>query len=163
MRRFVLDAFLCAGLAGSAFSATYNVPRDEPIATVRIPEKWQTKEYGERVEATSPDGAVGFIVIFPEANKVAETMGEVMRYIRGKGGITVKPETRTREQGKLNSMEIVSLSWVGKDDKGDIKIRFSSVSIAARKSLLVAYWASPEAEKKHQAELTKMLQSITKA
>src|SRR2546428_3122675 len=113
MRTFVLDAFLCAGLVGSAFSATYNVPRDEPIATIRIPEKWQTKEYEERVEATSPDGAVCFLAIFPEANKVAETMGEVMRYIRSRGGITVKPETRTREQGKLNGMEVMSLSWVG--------------------------------------------------
>jgi hypothetical protein len=163
MRKFVLSTFLCAGLVGSAFSATHNVPRDEPIATIRIPEKWQTKEYEERVDATSPDGAVCFLVILPEANKVAETMGEVMRYIRGRGGITVKPETRKREQGKLNGMEIMSVSWLGKDDKGDIKIRFTSVSIADKKMLLVAYWASPEAEKKHQAELTKMLQSIKKA
>jgi hypothetical protein len=161
MRRFVLHAFLCAGLVGSAFSATYKVPRDEPIAAVRIPEKWQTKEYEERVETTSPDGAFSFLVIRPEG-KIAETMGEVMRYIKGKGGITVKSDTLKREQGKLNSMEVRNFSWVGKDEKGDVKIRFTIISIADKKTLLVAYWASPEAEKKHQAELTKMMQSITK-
>lgn len=163
MRTFVLDAFLCAGLVGSAFSATYNVPRDEPIATIRIPEKWQTKEYEERVETISPDRAFSFLVIRPEGNKIAETMGEVMRYIRNRGGITVKSETLKREQGKLSGMEVMSFSWVGKDNKGDIKIRFTVVSIVDKKRLLVAYWASPEADKKHQAELTKIMQSITKA
>jgi hypothetical protein len=162
MRRFVLDAFLWAGLVGSAFSATYNVPRDEPIATVRIPEKWQTKEYEERVEATSPDGAVCVLVMPPEGNKIAESMGEVMRYIRGTGGITVKAETLKREQGKLNGLEVKNFSWLGKDEKGNIKIRFTIVSLPDKKSLLVAYWTSPEAEKKHQTELTKILQSIKK-
>ena len=98
MRRLVLDAFLCAGLVGSAFSATYNVPRGETIATIRIPEKWQTKEYEERVETISPDRAFSFLVIRPEGNKIAETMGEAMRYIRNRGGITVKSETLKREQ-----------------------------------------------------------------
>jgi hypothetical protein len=162
MRKLVLDAFLCAGLAGSAFSATYNVPRDEPIATVRIPEKWQTKEYEERIEATSPDRAVCVLVMPPEGRKIAESMGEVMRYIRGRDGITVKAETLKREQGKLNDMEVRNFSWLGKDEKSDIKIRFTIVSLPDKKTLLVAYWASPEAEKKHQTELTKMLQSIKK-
>src|SRR3989442_15302161 len=106
MRKSVLDAFLCAGLVGPAFSATYNVPRDEPIATIRIPEKWQAKEYEERVEATSPDRAVCFLAMPPEANKIAESMGEVMRYIRGRDGITVKAATLKREQGKLNGLEV---------------------------------------------------------
>lgn len=162
MRKFVLGALLCAALMGSAFSATHKVPRDEPIATIRIPEKWQTKEYEERVETTSPDGTLSFLVVRPEANKIAEAMGEVMRYIRGKGGITVNPETRKKEQGKLSGMEVTSISWLGKDGKGDIKIKFSSLSFADRKSLLVAYWGSPDAEKKHQADLNRMLQSIKK-
>jgi hypothetical protein len=162
MRKFVVEAFLCAGLAGSAFAATHNVPRDEPIATVRIPDKWQTKEYEERVEATSPDGAVCFLVMPPEGRKIAESMGEVMRYIRGRSGIAVKAETIKQEQGQLNGMEVRNVSWLGKDKKGEIKIRFTIISIPDKKTLLVAYWASPEAEKKHQAELTKMLQSIKK-
>jgi hypothetical protein len=163
MRQFFLSVFLCSGLVTAAFSATHNVPRDEPIATIRIPEKWQTKEYAEFVEATSPDGAVYFLATPPERNKIAESMGEVMRYIRNRGGITVKSETLKHERGKLNGMEVRNVSWLGKDQKGDIKIRFAIVSIAEKKPLLVAYCASPEAEKKHQAELTKMLQSIKKA
>jgi hypothetical protein len=160
MRKFI--AFLCAVLVTPAFSATHKVPADDPIATIQIPNKWQTKEYEERVEATSPDGAVHFLVMPVERNKIAESMGEAMRYLRNRDGITVKSDSVKHEQGKLSGMETRTVSWQGKDMKGDVKIRFAIVSIAEKQPLLVAYWGSPEAEKKHEAELNKILQSIKK-
>src|ERR1700720_506264 len=103
MRKFA--AFLCVALVTQALSSTHKVPADDPIAIIQIPDKWQTKEVGEGVEATSPDGAVCFLVIPVEANKVAESMGEAMRYLRNKSGITVRSESIQQEQGKLNGME----------------------------------------------------------
>lgn len=161
MRKFA--AFLCLVLVTPALSATHKVPADDPIATIQIPHKWQTKEVGESIEATSPDGAVCVLVILPESNKVSEAMGQAMRYLRGKGGITVKSDSVKHEQGKLNGMETTKVSWDGKDMKGDVKIRFTIVSIGENKPLLVAYWGSPESEKKHEAALNKILRSIKKA
>jgi hypothetical protein len=161
MRKFT--AFLCAILITPAFSATHKIPTDDPIATIQIPDKWQSKEVGEGVEANSPDGAVYILVIPSESNKVNESMGEAMRYLRGKGGITVKSDSVKHEQGKLNGMETRKVSWEGKDMKGDVKIRFTIVSIAEKTPLLVAYWGSPKAEKKHEAALDKILRSIKKA
>lgn len=160
MRKFT--AFLCAVLVTPAFSATHKVPADDPIATIQIPDKWQSKEVGEGVEATSPDGAVHFLVMPVEANKIAESMGEAMRYLRNRDGITVKSDSVKHEQGKLSGMETRNVSWQGKDMKGDVKIRFTIVSITEKQPLLAAYWGSPEAEKKHEAELNKILQSIKK-
>jgi hypothetical protein len=156
------SAFLCGVLVATAFSATHKVPADDPIATIQIPDKWQSKEVGEGVEATSPDGAVRFLVMPVEANKIAESMGEAMRYLRNRDGITVKSDSVKHEQGKLSGMETSNVSWQGKDMKGDVKIRFTVVSIAEKQPLLVAYWGSPEAEKKHEAELNKILESIKK-
>ena len=160
MRKFI--AFLCVVLVTPAFSATHKVPADDPIATIQIPDKWQSKEVGEGVEATSPDGAVHLLVMPVEANKIAESMGEAMRYLRNRDGITVKSDSVKQEQGKLSGMETRNVSWQGKDMKGDVKIRFTIVSIAEKQPLLVACWGSPEAEKKHEAELNKILQSIKK-
>ena len=155
-------AFLCAVLVTPAFSETHKVPADDPIATIQIPNKWQSKEVGEGVEANSPDGALHFLVLPVEANKIAESMGEAMRYLRNRDGITVKSDSLKQEKGKLHGMETRNVSWQGKDTKGDVKIRFTIVSIAEKQPLLVAYWGSPEAEKKHEAELNKILQSIKK-
>jgi hypothetical protein len=160
MRKFM--AFLCAVLVTPAFSETHKVPADDPIAAIQIPDKWQSKEVGEGVEATSPDGGLRFLVIPVEANKIAESMGEAMRYLRNRDAITVKSESLKQEKGKLRGMETSNVSWQGKDMKGDVKIRFTIVLIAEKQPLLVAYWGSPEAEKKHEAELNKILQSIKK-
>jgi len=157
-------AFLWAILITPAFSATHKVPADDPIATLEISDKWQTKELGEGIEATSPDGRVSVLIMPVEGRKVAESMGEAMRYLRGKSGITVKSDSVRREQGKLNDMETRKFSWQGKDMKGgDVEIRFTVVSIVQNKRLLVAYWGSPEAEKKRETELNKILLSIKKA
>jgi hypothetical protein len=160
MRKFM--ALLCAVLVTPAFSETHKVPADDPIATIQIPNKWQSKEVGEGVEANSPDGALHFLVLPVEANKIAESMGEAMRYLRNRDAITVKSESLKQEKGNLRGMETRNVSWQGKDMKGDVKIRFTIVSIAEKQPLLVAYWGSPEAEKKHESELNKILQSIKK-
>ena len=163
MQKFVVSFLLCAGSIVPAISATHKVPGDEPFASIAIPDKGQTKEVGEAVQATSPDGAVFLLVMPVEPGKIAEAMGEAMRYLRNQGGLTVKADTRKDEAGKLNGMDVQNISWQGKNSKGDVTIRFASVSVAENRPLLVAYWCSPEAERKHRNELKKMPQSIEKS
>jgi hypothetical protein len=151
---------ICALLATSAFSATHKVPEDNPIVTIEIPDEWQTKEVGESIQATAPGDPVHILVVPPEGSKIAETMGEAMRYIRGTGGIVVRADSIKNELGKLNDMDVRHVSWDAKDKNGDVKIRFTIVSLAQRKSVLVACWGSPAAEQKHEADLKKILQSI---
>jgi hypothetical protein len=163
MRKLILHGWLYAALLASALAGTYKVPRAEPLATLQIPDTWQTNDHGELVETASPDGAMRFLVLPPEANKINESMGKVMRYIRNTGGIIVKAESVKRELGELNGMEAQHISWEGKDKNGEVKIRFSIISIAKNRWLLAASWGSPAAEQKYQAELKNMLKSIKKA
>jgi hypothetical protein len=151
-------------MAAPAFCATHKVPEEEPLVTIEIPDEWKTKEVGECIQATAPDDPLHVMVVPPEGSKIAETMGEVMRYIRNTGGIKVKPESiRQDEPWKLNDMEMKQISWQGQDKTGDVKIQFTIVSFAPRKAVLVAWWGSPKAEEKHAAKLKKILQSIKKA
>jgi hypothetical protein len=163
MWKIIVQLWFFAGVFASAFAGTYKVPPDEPLAALQIPDRWQTKEHGEMIETVSPDGAWRFLVTPPEPNKITESMGEVMRYIRNTGGIIVKAESLKRERRKLNGMDARCISWEAKDKNGDVKISFNVVSIAENKPLLVASWGSPAAEKKHRAELNRILKSIKKA
>jgi len=163
MQKFVVSVLLCAGSIAPAISATHKVPGNEPIASIAIPDKWQTKEVGEGLQATSPDDAVFVLVRPAEPGKIAESMGEAMRYLRNQGGLTVNADTRKNEAGKLNGMDVQNVSWQGTNIKGDVTIRFAIVSIAPNTPLLVAYWCSSEAERKHRNELKRMLQSIEKS
>jgi hypothetical protein len=153
---------VCLFLATPAFSATHKLPEDEPIVTIKIPDEWQTKEVGESILATAPGDPVHVLIVPPEGNKIAEAMGEAMRYIRNTGGIVVKADSIKNEPGKINDMDVRHVSWDAKDKNGDVKIRITIVSLAQRKSVLVACWGSPKAEQKHEADLKKILQSIKK-
>jgi len=153
---------VCVLLATPAFSATHKLPEDEPVMTIEIPDDWQTKEVGESIQATPPGEPVYVLIVPPEGSKIAETIGEAMRYIRNTGGIVVKPDSIKNEPGKLNDMDMRQVSWEGKDKNGDVKIQFTIVSLAQRKSVLVACWGSPKAEQKYEADLKKILQSIKK-
>lgn len=161
MRSFIAVPFLL--LVASAVAAIHKVPEEEPIATVAIPNKWQVKQIGEAIDARSSDGTLHFLVTPVEQKKVAETMGEVMRYIRGSGGIVVKPESRKNEAGTINGTDVQHATWQGKDKSGDVTIRFTVFSLSDDKRLLAACWGSPAAEKKYQADLKKMLESIKKS
>jgi hypothetical protein len=160
MLKFVIP--ICVLLATPAFSATHKLPEDQPIVTIEIPDEWQTKEIGESVLASALGDPIHVLILLPEGSKIAEAMGEAMRYIRNTGGIVVKADSVKNEPGKLNDMDVRHVSWDAKDKNSDVKIRFTIVSLAQRKSVLVACWGSPKAEQKHEADLKKILQSIKK-
>jgi hypothetical protein len=161
MQKLILSVFFCCLLGAQTFGATHKIPSEQPIATVAIPEKWQSKPVGEGVEASSPDGEFHLLVVPGEA-KINETMGEVMRYVRNSSGITVNAQSMKNEAEKLNGMDVRHVSWQGKDKNGDVKISFRIISLAEKERLLLAYWASPKAETTHRAELKKVLESIKK-
>jgi hypothetical protein len=163
MWKSIVYLWLFAGLWASALAGTYKVPPDEPLATLKFPDRWQTKEHGEITESASPEGAWKFLVTRPEPSKITESMGEVMRYIRNTGGITVKAESVKRDSGTLNDLDTRSLFWEAKDKNGAVKITITVVSIAKNEPLLLASWGSPAAERKYRAELDKILKSLKKA
>jgi hypothetical protein len=158
MRRFATILWFL--LAGSAFGAVHSIPPDEPVASLDIPDKWKTIIRGEGVEATSPDGGLHFLALPPERNKVAEGVGEMMRYIRNTGGIIVKPETVKGEPGQINGIDVQRRMWHGKDKKGEVNIRFTIFLPSKENSVIAASWGSPAAEKNNDADLKKILQSL---
>jgi aminoglycoside phosphotransferase len=161
--KFVLHAGFYMGWLGSVLAAAYKVPPDEPLAVLQVPDEWQTKKHGELFEITSPDGTMHFLVVRPEPNKISESMGEVMRYIRNAGGIIVKADSLKREAEELNDMHVRRVSWMGKDQNGEVRITFNAISIAQNELLLTASWGSPAAEKKYRAQLHNIFKSIRKA
>src|ERR1700681_3002842 len=70
-------------LAVLVTAGTVSVPQGDPIATVRLPPEWKADEHSEFVEAVAPDGATHLILLGVEGKKVAESVGEALRYIRG--------------------------------------------------------------------------------
>lgn len=147
-------------LAGSLSAGTYRVPEDEPIATIHIPEKWKTQQREEFVEATTPQGAAHVLVLPVERRKIAESMGEAMRYIRRTGTIKIKADTEKRETAEIKGRHVRTFSWDATDKNQPINIRCHIISAIEGKPLLVVFWGSLEGDKKYQRELRQILETV---
>jgi len=158
-------AIACCGFVAitSGFADTHKIPPEEPFATIRINDKWKVKPQGDAIEADSPDGSVVFLVASVERNKVAEAVGEAMRYLRNRGGgIAVKSESRHDETGKVNGNNAHFISWQAKKQNEGLEMKFAVVMLAPNASLIAAYDGSPAAIKKWKRDLDKMLESISR-
>jgi hypothetical protein len=158
MKTLLLSLATAAALILPAPAETYNLPEENPLAIITVPDVWDTDQTEEGIEATSKDGEAYFYVETTDANNVEEGM----KYL-AKNGVTVDAETVKQQEGKFNGMDVVDVSWDGTDKDGDAKVSLTVVAITKDKGVLLVYWASPEGEKANAAALKKIAQSIKKA
>jgi hypothetical protein len=150
--------FVTSGLA-----RTFNVPPESPFATMRVPDEWEVTERGETFEGISPDHGMHFVVVRPEDKKASEAIGEVLRYVRNTGAIRLDGSSVKRGSDELNGMKVHRVSWSGKDQAGEVNITFRVISVTENQLLLIAFWGSPGAERKHQVEVAEIVSSVKKA
>ena len=144
-----------------ASAGTHKIPSEDPVAIMTLPDSWEVDEIEDGIEATSADGEVYFYVEATDADTVEEAMTEGAKYL-GSKGVTVDEKSVKKEQTKLNGMDVIEISWDGKDKDGAAKISLAVVAVTKGDGLLLVYWASPEGEKKNAADLEKIANSIRK-
>jgi hypothetical protein len=93
---------------------------------------------------------------------VKDAIEEAVKFLKEKG-VTVDEASVKQEGGKINDMDVIDVSWDGKDEDGPAKITLMVVSVTDKDGLLFIYWASPEGGKKNQDDVTKIAKSIKKA
>ena len=153
---------LSVALSLAAFGGTHKVPKEDPVATITIPDEWKTEEIEDGIEATSNDGEVYLAIEETDSDSIKESMEEAMSYLKSKG-VTVTESSMKQEEGKLGEMDVVDISWTGKDEDGPAKISLTIVAVTKTKGLLLIYWASPQGEQKNKEALGEIAKSIKKA
>lgn len=161
MKRLSICALLSCALVATAFAKTYKLPEDGPAVSITVPDSWETDEIEDGIESTSEDGEIYFYAEMTDADNVKEAMTEGVKYLQGKG-VTVDADSAKDHEGKVNGLDVVGVSWSGKDEEGPARISLSVVVLNNEKGLLLVYWGSPEGEKKNQADLSKISNSIKK-
>ena len=162
MHQLALAAAVLCTLTLSGIAGSHKVPEEDPIATVTIPDSWKTDDIEDGIEVTSDDGEVYLAIEATDGDSVKEGMDEAIKYLKSKG-VTVNSDSVKQEEGKLGDMDVVDVSWDGKDEEGAAKISLTVISVTKTEGLLLIYWASPEGEKKHMEALSAIAKSIKKA
>ncbi len=161
MKQIGLLLLAVSALAFSASAQTFKLPDDKPIVSIDIPKSWEPVTYDDGVEATSDDGEVYLAVEATSAKGVKDSIEEAVKYLMKKG-VKIKADSMKQETAKVNGMDMVDLSWDGTDKDGACKVSLTILGVTDDKGIMIIYWASPEGEKKHQADLNKIAKSIVK-
>lgn len=162
MKTLSVAFVICLASAAWSLGAAYKIPEDDAVATINAPAGWKANNYDKGIELTSDDGEVYIAIEATDAKGVEKSMDEAMEYLKSKG-VTVDPKTVKQSEGKLAGKDAVMISWDGEDEEGPAKVQLMVVSVTNEKGVLFLYWASPDGEKNHQKEITRIAESLKKA
>lgn len=162
MKKYLATALFAAALALPAFAGVHKLPKEKPIATVTFPSNWKVEDNDESVDASSDDDEIYINVEVNDVESIEGAIDESFGYLK-KNKVKIDKAAGKKSEGEVNGMKVTDFSWDGTDADGPCKVSLTIVDVADKKGLLFLYWASPEGEKKHQAELTAILKSLKPA
>ena len=160
MKTLLAGSLLLFMGATSLSAGVFSFPDANPVVSVTIPASWKPSEDETGVEATSKDDEVYIDIQTTSSKTVEKGINDALAYLKEKG-VTVNTDSVKKQDLKLNGMSVSDVSWDGTDEDGACKISLSVISVTDSQGLLVIYWASPDGEKKNQAALNKIANSIT--
>lgn len=146
--------------ASSLLATTLRIPTGESIATIVFPNSWKTDARGEITEGMSPDGKLHFAIVRVEQHKVAEVMGEVMAYIRGRSGASIRSDSMQSRTGRVNGRDARFLSWKGETGLHPVEIQYVIFSSGGDAAWLAAYWGDPALLQRRRDELENIVNSV---
>lgn len=161
MKKFALVAAVCLfAISGSAMAGT--LTHQGVGLSIDIPDDWTTEADGDVLSASpkSEDLALMLWGITDAANleKALEELGtELDKVIKDS-----KP-TGDPEEGKINGLDAIMMEGTGTVDGTKIEFGLVLVHNGAGKFLIVIGFGTPDATKKYDEQLGKILQSVKKA
>ena len=147
----------------SAHAKTMKVPSDEfPIASIDIPDSWEPDEITNGVAGTSDDGAVYLAVVAVGNEKGMNAEIDDTFAMLKEHNVELDKDSKKENKFKVNGLDAEEMLFQGKDEDGAAAVSITFVTIKD-KIIVMTYWVSTEDEKKHQAEVGKIVKSLKPA
>jgi hypothetical protein len=158
----LLIAVLATLLAVPALAATHNIPEDNPLVSVVVPDKgWTASKIARGIELSDEDDEVYLSIEGIDGNNATETGAAAVAYLN-RQGVTVDQSTKTEKEGKLGDFTVNDIGWKGKDKDGDVLVHITIITITPQRGILFTYWASPKGDVQHDDAIRTMVKSIKK-
>jgi hypothetical protein len=157
---FALSLVASALAPTFALAGTFPIPGENPVATVSVPDKWESSAYDGGIESTSPDGAIYVALEMVAAKDVKSATEEGVEWF-AKQGVEIDPKSLKTKDTKINGLDAFDMQFTGKDKDGAANISLTLVATNAEgKFLMLYFWGSDEGEKANAADLKAIGASI---
>lgn len=161
-KSFIVFGMCALSFAFASFGAeakSYSIGDSRAVATVVIPDSWETEVDEDGIETTSPDEGVSLSIEAVEIKDVETAIKEGIKYFT-EAGVTIDPSTQTQRQITMAGKPAVDISWKGKDSDGPTNVGLTFVILSPKDSVLVYFWGTDEAAKQNATALNAISESI---
>ena len=159
MKKFLIAASAVLLLASTASAKVWEIPSNRPVASLNMPNAWDTNETDNGLEGTSDDGAVYFSVDIASPKKMDGIIDDAAKFLDDQG-VKIDTSTQKYSEDKLNGKDIVYISWNGEDKDGPASVGLAVLILDEKTVLVLTYWGTKGDEDKHMPEIGKILDSI---
>ena len=144
----------------STHAKTVKLPSaDSAVASITIPDSWEPETTDNGVYGNSPDKAVFFSIVAVDSEKGMNSEIEDTFAMLKEHKVELDKSSKKDNKFKVNGLDAEEMIFQGKDEDGPASISMSFITVKD-KVLILTYWVSTEDEKKHQAEVGKILNSL---
>lgn len=161
MLKAFVPPVLAVALLGAAPACAKSVKlsADAPVATITIPDSWDTTASDGGLESLSPDKTVylsGEIVASADlkaaGQEVARTLAEQK--------IKIDPKSQKAMPLTVAGMPGAAISWDATDADGPTQVHMVVLKAKPGEQVLLLRWGDADAEKTHAAEIDAILKSV---
>lgn len=163
MRSLIAIALIAFALPAAAFAGEFKLGTEKPLATITMPEDWETNEFDNGVEGTSPDG----LYVAAEVVQAADAKGateEALKYLISQGVTIgeVTAESKDTDTLEVNGMPYAFVDWSGKDKEGDAAVELIIYDMTKQNGnfLILTSWGPPALQKAEMDSYQSVLKSV---
>ena len=146
--------------AVSAAAKRFPISRDQPVATVDIPDAWRPTPAPNGVEGVGLEGAVRLIVEFVSSPGADGAVVEAIKQLAERG-VVVAPETRRTAPRHFNGSDGLKIDFSGTDPNEELDVTLILVASTRKPGFVsICYWGDDEALESVSNEIQSIADSI---
>ncbi len=146
----------------TARAKTVTLAGDAPVATVTIPDAWDTTASEGALESLSPDKAIylsGEIV----ASQDLKAAGQEVAHTLAEQKIKLDPKSQKAVPLTVAGMPGAAISWEATDTEGPTQVHMIVLKAKPGQQVMLLRWGDAKAEASHAAEIEAIVKSVVPA
>lgn len=157
LRPVALGAMLAASVVLPASAKNFAFPKNNPVATVVIPDSWKTTAIDYGFEAKSPGEDIYFSIESAGEKGLDAMMDVTASWMKDNN---IKPKGKAEEHDlSIAGMNGKILVYKCTDDNGDTEVDLILLS-SGNRIIMMTMWGSEKEQQDHKAELDAIMQSV---
>lgn len=161
MKKLILTIAAVGLLGLGAFAKKYDLPEDDSLASVNIPDSWSVEADGDTLTAVNKDETIEFSFEVLDEDQLEGAVEESLGYLK-KNKVKVKTKSSEKTTGEINGLKTTCYAMEGEDEDGVCNISLIFVRLSDDKLVSILYWAPEKVEESEMKAVKGIVNSIKK-